>query len=253
MKLNGKTKIAAAYILSVFSILIIWLIAAAIINAPLILPYPKAVFLSLIKILGKPFFWMGFLYTLKRCFISFLITIFIGTILGLICGFSSFFKSFIEIPVAFVRTTPVIAVILVALFWFKSGTVPVFVSVLMTLPIMISSVVSGFNNFDEKLLEMAAVYELNKKQIFWNIKLPAILPYFYNGIISCFGLTWKVVVAGEVLSLPDKGLGSILQKAQVHLETEEVIAVALFMVFISFILEKILMHFLSKKVGSYAR
>ena len=60
-----------------------------------------------------------------------------------------------------------------------------------------------------------------------------------NGMVSTFGLTWKVVAAGEVLSLPKYAAGTLLQRGQVHLETSSVIAVTIVLVTVSFIIERL--------------
>lgn len=243
-----KNRIFLAYFLSVVSLFLIWIIIAGIINAPLILPGPFEVLKQMGFMLVNKTFWGSFAFTFLRIIISFVISVILGTGLGIVCGLWDFAKKFFEIPLSIVRATPVIAFILIALFWCKSGTVPVFVSVLMTLPIMVTSVVNGFSKPDAQLMAMAKVYNFTKKQVFKQIQLPSVIPFFFNGLINCFGLTWKVVVAGEVLSLPVKGIGTMLQRAQVHLETSTVIAVTIILVLFSFILEKLLTFCVKKYV-----
>ena len=187
-------------------------------------------------------FWQAFAHTFLRVIISFAITVLIGTALGIAAGFSKFLRDFFELPLAVIRATPVVAFILIALFWFKSGTVPVFVSVLMTLPIMTTAVANGFSKADEKLMGMAKVFCLTRSQIFKYIQFPSLVPFLLNGMVSSFGLTWKVVAAGEVLSLPKYAAGTMLQKAQVHLETSTVIAVAIILVLVSFVIERLFMY-----------
>lgn len=121
----------------------------------------------------------------------------------------------------------------------------------MTLPVMINSVTSGFFKCDKKLLKMAKVYKLSKKQIFRYIKLPNVIPYFLNGALSVFGLCWKVVIAGEVISLPSKAVGTYLQQEHIHLETSSVIAATLFIVTVSFLLELLFSYFVKKINGKY--
>ena len=198
-------------------------------------------------------FWLSFAYTLLRVFLSFLISVIAGTLLGIFCGLSPFMHHFFEFPLAVIRSTPVVAIILIALFWFKSGTVPVFVCVLMTLPIMTTAVANGFYKTDEKLLGMAKVFGFTRRQIFRHIQLPSLIPFFLNGMVSTFGLSWKVIAAGEVLSLPKNGAGTMLQRAQVHLETPSVMAITIILVAISFIIERLFMlavnKFLQKQGG----
>lgn len=237
----NKTKTIAAYILSVLVILAAWVFVSKLINAELILPSPFEVFSSMGSLVKTKAFWQAFAHTFLRVIISFAITVVLGTALGIAAGFSKFLRDFFELPLAIIRATPVVAFILIALFWFKSGTVPVFVSVLMTLPIMTTAVANGFSKADEKLMGMAKVFCLSKSQIFKYIQFPSLVPFLLNGMVSSFGLTWKVVAAGEVLSLPKYAAGTMLQKAQVHLETSTVIAVAIILVLVSFILEQLFM------------
>lgn len=247
-----KVRTLLAYILSLVVIVATWFIVSFIIDAPLILPSPAKVLSSAAGLIKSQTFWRAFAHTFLRVIISFAITVLLGIIIGLACGLSSFTRDFFELPLAIIRATPVVAFILIALFWFKSGNVPVFVCVLMTLPIMTTAVANGFTKSDEKLLGMAKVFNFNRSQIFRYIQLPTLVPFFLNGMVSTFGLCWKVVAAGEVLSLPKYAAGTILQKAQVHLETSTVMAVAIMLVVVSFLLEQVFMlavKLLLKKSG----
>lgn len=246
-----KQHTITAYILSVVFILLLWYVLAKLTNASLILPSPVQVFSRMGELLKTPAFYRAFAFTFARVLLSFLISVVLGTLLGLISGLSGFARNFFEIPLAIIRATPVVAFILIALFWFKSGTVPVFVSILMTLPIMTTAVSNGFFKTDEKLLSMARSYNFSKGQIFRFIQLPSLVPFFLNGAASTFGLTWKVIAAGEVLSLPKNGTGTLLQRAQVHLETPSVMAITIILVAVSFLLERLFMLGVKKLVEKY--
>lgn len=247
---NIKGKRFCAYIISVFVIIVVWILISKKINSSLIFPFPLEVIEKILKLIKDSFFWQSFFATIGRCFISFFISLFLGIIIGFICGESDFFNYFFEIPLSIIRATPVIAFILIVIFWFKSGTVPIFVSIMMTLPIIISAVKNGFSKADKKLLEMAKCFELSKKNIFLYIKLPQCIPFILNGASSSFGLTWKVVVAGEVLCLPEKAAGTLLQKYQVHLESGYIIAVTILLVLSSFLLEKLFAFFIKKYMSN---
>lgn len=236
------------YFLSFVSILLIWCFFSKIINASLILPPPSVVIKSFFNIVVKAIFWKNFTATILRVFISFLISVFLGTIIGFLCGLSEFTRKYFELPLTIIRTTPVIAIILVAYFWFKSDFVPIFVTVLMTLPIMITSITTGFMNADKKLLQMSKVFNYSKKEEIKYIKIPCCISYFFSGAVSCFGLSWKVVAAGEVICLPKFAIGTLLQKSQIHLETSEVIAQTLILVIVSFLIEKIFSLIVKKVV-----
>ena len=235
-----------AYFSSVFLILIIWVIAAKKTSSSLILPYPAQVIRVMGQLFKSPDFWSNFLLTFYRCIVSFFISLLLGILIGVSCALSSFCKRLFELPIAIIRATPVAAVILIVLFWFKSTNVPIIVSILMTLPIIITSVINGVSQADKKLLDMAQCFSLSKKDCFRYIKLPAAIPFILNGAVSAFGLTWKVVVAGEVLSLPLRAAGTLLQRYQVHLESAYVLATAIILVAFSYILQELLAFFVKR-------
>lgn len=223
-----------------------WHILSLIINAELILPSPTNVFISVIQIIKSQSFWSHFLHTFLRIIISFVLSVFFGTILGIFCGLNPYVNQFFKLPISILRATPIVAFILIALFWFNSSTIPIFVSVIMTLPLISTNVTSGFENADEKILQMAKIYNFTFLQKLLYIKFLYVFPYFLSGISSAFGLTWKVVVAGEIISLPKKAIGTIMSQSQVHLETQQVIAYTIILVLISFLLESIFVFFVKK-------
>lgn len=215
--------------------LLVWYAVAAIIAAPLILPFPHNVLIRLFEIAGKSFFWKAFGFTFLRVIISFFISMIAGFFLGLFAADSKAFAAFLDFPLELVRSTPVIALILPALFWFTSNVVPVFVAVLMCLPIVITASQKGFSHSPENLEKL---FKANSRgftglNAFLYIRLPAALPAFTSGAESAFGLAWKVVAAGEVLSIPRHAAGSLMQQAQVHLESADVLAITAFLIFSS--------------------
>lgn len=226
-------------IFSLAAIFLIWQILSLVINAPLILPKPLDVLRTLVQLSCQKIFWQNIAATASRVLSSFFISVALGILLGVLCGSFEFVKKFLELPFSIIMATPVVAFILVALFWFGADEIPIFVSVVLLLPIIAKSVETGFNAGDKSLYEMAEVYKFNKSQKFKFITLPSIMPFFLNGCVSAFGMAWKVVAAGEVISLPKKGAGTLLQVAQVHLETGQVMAVTIVLVAICFCAEKL--------------
>lgn len=238
-----------AKILSPVLFIILWYAIARIVNAELILPYPHAVVLRLFQLVQTRGFWLSFGMTLFRVFLSFKITVVLGFFLGLCSADYPVFKNLMTFPLAVIRATPIIAFILLALFWFKSSTVPVFVAVLMSLPVMITAAEKGFenNNENQNKLFKASCYGFTGFRAFYYIRFSSARPSIMSGSESAFGLCWKVVVAGEVLSLPRHAVGSLMQQVQVHLETTDVLALTLVLVIFSIISQKIIYYFFYKK------
>ena len=224
----------------------VWHVISAVMNSPLVLPEPKDVFLRLISLLPQKAFQTAVFSTLARAVKAFLISLCLSLVLGILIGADENFAAFFRFPLSVIKATPVVSIILVAMFWFKSAAVPVFVSVLMTLPVLTETIAAGIKSTDRKLLDMSEVYCFSLWQKLRFVYVPSVLPYFFSGMLSALGLTWKVVVAGEILSLPKNSVGMALQTAKVHLETADVFAWTVTVVALSYCCELLFNMYIKK-------
>jgi len=224
----------------------VWHIAALLMAAPLVLPEPSAVFLRIIGLLPQKAFQVAVLSTLARAAKAFAVSLCLSLFFGILIGANEKFASFFRFPLSVIKATPVVSIILLALFWFKSSVVPVFVSVLMTLPVLTETIAAGIKSTDKKLLAMSDLYCFSFMQKFLFIYIPSVLPYFFSGMLSSLGLTWKVVVAGEILSLPKNSVGIALQTAKVHLETVDVFAWTVTVITLSYTCELLFNSYIRK-------
>lgn len=235
------------YAIFLLSLLIIWTFAAKVVSSSLVLPMPHIVLKEILNQISSYKFWISFLYTFLRIVLAFALSFVSGFVIAYISSLSNFAKKVLEPYISILQITPVVALIFAVNFWFSSNFVPVFVGILMALPVVTKSVYAGLVSTDEKLLQVAKVYNFSMWKTFWKIKLPAAKNYIISVVETVFGLCWKVVVAGEVLCLPKKAVGTILQKGNVHMETSVVMAVTIILITVCFFIQKILALVLSCK------
>lgn len=239
-------------VLPLFAIIIFWKILANHIDSELVLPEPFAVFKRFFSLLSESVFRKHLFATIFRSLLAFSLSFAFSLSIGLLSCLNRGIENFFKLPLAIIKATPVVSLILLTLFWFKSNTVPVFIGILMTLPIMTTAIIQGFKNVDTELLEMCKAFNFTKKQIIKNLYIPSMLPYFFSGALSAFGLSWKVVVAAEILCLPKSAIGSALQTAKVHIETTDVFAITMSIILISFVLETVAATLIAKRKSRYA-
>lgn len=211
-------------ILAVAVLLGMWWMAALIIDATIILPPPPHVAFELVALARSGDFWMSVWLTVVRGFAGFFISLSIGTVVGIAAGLYLPLHALFKPLIAVIRTTPIMSVILIALLWFKTGTVPIFSSFLIAFPLITQNIIIGIRQTDQRLLQMGRAYGLGTVRRTVHISIPSVVPYLISGAQSALGLTWKVVVAAEVLSLPNRGVGSEMQLSQMSLETAQVFA-----------------------------
>lgn len=184
-------------------------------------------------------FWKSVAYSIYRVMAGLILSILLGVGIGIISSMNDYVYDLINPLMTAIKSTPVLSFIIIALIWFSSSNVPIFICFLMCFPVIWLNVVTGIRNVDEKLLEMAKVYRVRKSTVLRKIYLPSIMPYFSAASITCLGLGWKVSVAAEVLSHPKNAIGSHLYSAKVYLDSSDLFAWTVVVILLSLLFESI--------------
>ena len=225
---------------SVAVMLIIWKILALYFHSDFIVPQPEDTFLTVVKLVAHSGFISVAGTTILRGVFGFIVSGILGMGIGILAGISPGFNAFINPMLVAIRSTPVIALILLALIWFSPGIVPVFIAMLTMFPFICTNVVDGIRSVDNGLIEMARFYRIGKRRIISEVYIPAIMPFIISGASSAMGIGWRAIIIGEVLSQPQYGIGTRMQSAQTFLNVDAVIAWTLIAVLISYGFEKII-------------
>ncbi len=226
-------------IISCLLLIMAWHCAAVLVDSSLIIPYPVHVFADTWLLVSESGFFTMLFATILRGLAAFLIAVALSFLVGIPAGLSVTFEAATRPWMAVIRATPVVSLILIALFWFGSSLVPIFVSVLMTMPVMTDAILRGIRNTDQDLLVMSRVYRFGTLKRLRYIRLPSMMPYFFSGAGASLGLTWKVVIAGEIIAFPRNGIGTAMQTAKVHLETGRVFSLTFIAIILCLLTEKI--------------
>ncbi len=227
-------------ILGVIIWLILWEVAYLIIDQAIYLPSPLHVLKSFITLIRSKDFVRITVMSSYRVIISFIIASISALTLGFICGLKKTLFEIFEPMVILLRSTPVISVIILAIVWLPSNYVPVFSGFLMCFPIIFTNMVMGIRQTDPLLIEMSSVYQVPKFRILKDVYLPSAMSHIKSGLTNALGLSWKVIAAAEVLSLPKYAIGSKLHDTKVYLEISELFAWTMLIILMSSIFDRIL-------------
>ncbi len=217
--------------------LAVWQLSAAAVGQELLIPYPKAVLLTLIELSSAAEFWRAVLFSMLRITAGYILGVIVGTAGAVLSARFSVFKAVFSPVLHLIRAVPVASFIILALVWIKSAYLAVFISFLMVLPIIWTTVQSGIEGLDPKYLEMARVFGLSPTKTLFQVKIPFIMPSFIASATSALGFAWKSGVAAEVICRPANSLGKLLQDAKLYLETPRVFAVTATVALLSLLLE----------------
>lgn len=218
--------------------LLVWQIAALAIGQEILLVSPVSVVLRLLRLSITAAFWRSLIFSLSRIALGFLSAMACGVVLA---GLSVRFVRIRELlaPLLFtVKATPVASFVILALIWVPSRNLSVLIAFLMALPIVYANVLSGIEQTDPQLLEMAALFRVPFSRKLRYIYVSQVLPYFRTACSLALGLCWKSGIAAEVIGLPRGSIGENLYQSKIYLDTPDLFAWTLTIILISVLFEK---------------
>ena len=140
--------------------LAVWQLAAAAVGKELLIPYPRAVFLTLAELGKTAEFWRAVLLTMLRITAGYVSGLIIGSVCAVLSARFRVFRDIFAPILHLIRAVPVASFIILALVWIKSAYLSVFISFLMVLPMIWSNVENGIRNLDNGYAEMGRVFGL---------------------------------------------------------------------------------------------
>ena len=236
-------KSRAIFAASALILVLVWKLISLLIGADIILPSPESVFKALFLLLSEENFYNSVLSTLRRGVTGFFLSALTALIIGIAAGENRFVYSLLKPLLTVIKTVPVLSIVLLAIIWLNTENVPVFVCFLVVFPVISANVIEGIKDVDPRLLEMAKIYRVTKTRVIFQIYLPSLIPYLLAGLSTAAGVTWKAVIAAEVLSMPRSAIGTGMQFAQIQLNTADLFAWTIVAILISSLSETILLIF----------
>lgn len=240
-KLIGKIKQFVKkqyiFIMSVIILILLWQVVYMILdtlyqNADILISSPYKTFLRFIESIGEYSFWRAVFNTMLRGLFALIISIAVGSVLGLATGFRKPIRQFFTPYIKLLQAVPPVSWIILAIIWLDNDIVPVFVMCVGLIPIMSINTTEGVMNIDPKIIEMANLYKLSKKTKL-RIYIGSILPYMFSGISIIFGQAWKLAAISEVLSNPRFGIGAELKWSLSNLQITDTIVWTIVIIIIS--------------------
>lgn len=233
-------------LLGLLSILILWLIVSLSIDNSLVLPTINQVLESLKDILSDSrtylIIFMALLKLILTCILSLVIALVLATLSFMSIKFADFLKPFLVI----FKTIPIISIIILLLIFFGNNKSPYIMTMLVVLPIMYESLMTGFKSINPEILyDVKTISNLNFS-VLKSIYLPLIFQHLVLGIMQSFGLGLKVMIMGEFITQPKSTIGYILQLERINLNTSNILAWTIILIVIVLLVE-LLINKVSKK------
>lgn len=192
-----------------------------------------------------------FIITLKRVFLGYTLSLFVGTFLGLLAGFYVTASVMSRPIVSIFMGMPPIVWIVLAMIWFGFGDKTIiFTVVVASFPIFFVGALQGMRTLEGDLYEMTKSFNFNFYLRFKELYVPHLFSYLFPSWVSALAMSWKIVVMAELLS-SDNGLGAQLAIARSQLDTPYTLALVVLLVSSLMIVEYAILEPIRKEVEAW--
>ena len=221
MKKRGRGNLPAMIVL--FALLMVWQLGAMKVNAAYILPTPVQVLQKLWE-LRLVLFTVHLPATMLVTLVGLAISLALGLGLAVLMDVSPFWQKALYPVVVASQTIPTTAIAPLFVLWFGYGIwSKVLVTVLITFFPITITVYDGFQSARVEMTELLMTYGATKRDIFFKIKAPCALPYFFSAIKMAIPMSIIGAAIGEWLGA-QSGLGYFSRRMMTQLDGAGVFA-----------------------------
>jgi taurine transport system permease protein len=191
---------------------------------PLFLPTPQSVWIALLDLLQEGYKGSSLLdhiaNSLNRLFLALILALVMAVPLGILCGYSKYFRAIFDPIVEFYRPLPPLAYYALLVLWlgiddkskvallFLTGFAPLFITT-----------VSSVQKVPRDRINGALTLGASKWKVLVYIIFPSCLPDIITGLRTAIGVTYATLVAAEMVAATS-GIGWMVLDASKYLRSD---------------------------------
>ena len=168
--------------------------------------------------------------TMVRLYTGLLIGGMVGTALGLAVSWSRWTRRLVDLPVQFLRTLPLLAMVPLFQLWFGIDFVGKVIFVAYGVAVIfVAGVVNAVKNVPQIYIDNARMLGASRWRVYTTVILPSIFPELRATILLSLGIGWAAVLGAEYLGA-QSGLGYIIIYSEQFAYLDRMFLVALIFV-----------------------
>lgn len=221
-----------------------WMLVAALVAQPLILPGPGAVVMALLRLVCDAGTWTILAGSGARILGGLALAAVCGGVLAGVSSRSRAFARLVAPALSFVKATPVACVVVLLLIWLGSARVSIAAVFLMALPGVCFSLAEGLAQVDKPLEQMFRLHGVRGWRLFCAHTWREVLPFVLSCARAVIGMGWKAGVAAELIGMAVGTVGECIYQAKLLIETADLLAWTVLVVAASWACERALVWLL---------
>ncbi|MGA7312294.1 MAG: ABC transporter permease [Pseudolabrys sp.] len=230
---------------------VIWQFLSSVLFNPFLIPPPLEVFRTAIPMLMSGEILGDVTISMTRILVGFATGSLIGVVTGVLLGRIRLLHDLLDPIIELLRYLSPTAMIPIAVIWFGIGELSKYFLIFWgTFFIVIINTTAGVWRAPVARQRAAQCLGASQLQIFVLVIVPSAVPYIVTGMRVAMASSFMSIIPAEILAA-DSGIGYLLQKSSMLLQTNRIFVALLTICILGFIVDRIFRLFVDRVLARY--
>jgi NitT/TauT family transport system permease protein/taurine transport system permease protein len=253
-KLLAQDSLPRTVTLSLISMVIAfatWQLLSTFVFNPFLIPPPLEVFRTAIPMTLSGEIVTDVAISMSRILVGFAVGSVAGIVMGVLLGRIRLLHDLLDPIVELLRYLSPTAMIPIAVIWFGIGELSKYFLIFWgTFFIVLINTIAGVWRAPVTRQRAAECLGANRLQIFMLVVIPSSVPYIVTGMRVAMASSFMSIIPAEILAA-DSGIGYLLQKSSMLLQTNRIFVALLTICVLGFIVDRIFRLLVARVLARY--
>lgn len=233
------------------SLFLVWHVVAVYVVASVLFPPPLQVFRHAIALLRDGTLPANIAISMQRIVIGFVAGPALGIPIGLVIGRFPLARKIMKPWTEFLRFIPSVAMITIAVIWFGIGEASkLFLIIDTTIFIVILNTAEGVSAIAPNKIRPAQALGATQSQVFFQVALPATVPFILTGMRVAMANSFTTIVAAEMVAA-NSGLGQMLWNGRMYMQIDDIFVSLVSLCLLGFTADRLFRVAIARFAGRY--
>lgn len=227
---QSKSKNTLAFCLGIILIGVVLQAAGDFKGDALVFPPVGEILQAFVRLLGEGKTYALIWTTMQHLIVSMAVSTVLGIALGMLQGMIPFVRSLTKPLMIFLRSMPMVILIVIIMVVTEYSRVPVIASSIILTPMIAEAACEGCLRIEKELID---VYRMNANfngRVLLHVYLPLMGGYLKQAYVNAVGMGVKLAVSTEYLVQTKNSLGKAVYTSAYFYEYQDIYAYALLMI-----------------------
>jgi ABC-type nitrate/sulfonate/bicarbonate transport system permease component len=236
---------------SLLTALLVWQFLSSVVFNPFLVPPPLEVFRTAVPMLASGEIFADVSISMVRILVGFAVGSLAGVVAGVLLGRVRLLHDLFDPVIELMRYLSPTAMIPIAVIWFGIGEMSKYFLIFWgTFFIVLVNATAGVWRAPVARRRAAECLGASQLQIFALVMVPSAVPYIVTGMRVAMASSFMSIIPAEILAA-DSGIGYLLQKSSMLLQTNRIFVALLTICVLGFIVDRVFRLVVDRVLARY--